>query len=108
MCNAWTKETGKQWTQPIGFKYAGFEIASDSLKRAQTLDKEKLRAAIAATKMDTIVGPIQYNEKNFAETPLVGGQWVKGKKWLWELQIVSNKRYPAIKTTADLVFPIPQ
>jgi branched-chain amino acid transport system substrate-binding protein len=106
MCDAWYKETGKQWTQPIGFKHAGFEIAADVLNRAQTLDKNKLREAIAATEMDTIVGPIKYNERNFSETPLVGGQWVKGKRWPWELEITNNKNHPEVKKTADMFFPI--
>ena len=108
MCDAWTKETGKAWTQPIGFKYAGFEIAADALKRAQTLDKTKLRNAIAVTNLDTLVGPIKYNEKNFAETPLVGGQWVKGTKWPWELEIINNEKHPEIRTTAKMQFPMPK
>jgi len=108
ICALWTKETGKQWTQPIGFKYAGFEIAADVLKRAQTLDKEKVREAIAKTDMNTIVGHIKYNDKNYSETPLVGGQWVKGKKWPWDLEITSNKKHPEIKKTANMVFPIPK
>lgn len=107
LCDAWTKETNKEWTQPIGFKYAGFEIAADALKRAQTLDKEKLRDAIGATNMDTIVGPVKYNEQHFSETPLVGGQWVPGKAYPWKLEIISNKRYPKIPTTAEMQFPIP-
>jgi len=108
LCDAWTKETNKQWTQPIGFKYAGFEIAADVFKRAQTLDKKTIRETIAATSMNTIVGPVKYNNQNFSETPLVGGQWVKGKKWPWELEIVSNLQTPEIKKTANLVFPIPK
>jgi len=72
------------------------------------LDKEKLRAAIAATDMNTIVGPVKYNEQHFSETPLVGGQWVKGKKYPWELEIISNKRYPNIPTTAKMQFPVPK
>ncbi|MBW1800991.1 MAG: ABC transporter substrate-binding protein [Deltaproteobacteria bacterium] len=108
LCDAWTKEANKAWTQPIGFKYAGFEIAADALKRAQTLDKEKLRDAIQKTDLNTIVGPIKYNDKNFSETPLVGGQWVKGKKWPWELEIVYNKQNPHIKKTAEMIYPLPQ
>jgi branched-chain amino acid transport system substrate-binding protein len=107
LCDAWTKETNKAWTQPIGFKYAGFEIAADALKRAKTLDKDKLRNAIAMTNMKSIVGPIKYNDKNYSETPLVGGQWVKGKKYPWELEIVYNKQNPNIKKTADMIFPLP-
>ncbi|MBW1772375.1 MAG: ABC transporter substrate-binding protein [Deltaproteobacteria bacterium] len=108
MCDAWTKETGKAWTQPIGFKYAGFELAADALKRAQTLDKEKLRDAISVTDLNTIVGPIKYNDKHFAETPLVGGQWVKGKKWPWKYEIITNKNHPEIPITAKMQFPLPK
>ncbi len=108
LCDAWTKETGKAWTQPIGFKYAGFEIAANALKQAKTLNKEKLRDAIAKTDLKTIVGPIKYNDKNYSETPLVGGQWVKGEKWPWVLEITSNKNYPDIKKTAKMVFPLPR
>ena len=108
LCDLWTKAKGRPWTQPIGFKYAGFEIAADALKRVKTLDKDKLRNAIASTNMDTIVGHIKYNEKNYSETPLVGGQWVKGKKWPWELELVYNKQNPYIKKTAEVVFPLPQ
>jgi branched-chain amino acid transport system substrate-binding protein len=108
LCDAWTKETNKPWTQPIGFKYAAYEIAADVLKRAETLDKNKLRETIAATAMDTLVGPIRYNQENFSETPLVGGQWVKGKRWPWELEITSNRKHPEIKKTADMIFPLPK
>jgi len=108
LCAAWTQETKKQWTQPIGFKYAAYEIAADVIKRVQTLDKNKLREALAATKMNTIVGPIKYGKNNVSETPLVGGQWVKGKKWPWELEITSNREHPEIKKTATMLFPVPK
>lgn len=108
LCDAWTEKTGRQWTQPLGFKYAVYEVAADVLKRAGTLDKEKIREAIALTNLNTIVGPIKYGKENFSRTPMVGGQWVKGKKWPWELEIVENAQYPDIKKTANLVFPIPK
>jgi branched-chain amino acid transport system substrate-binding protein len=108
LCDGWTKETGKEWTQPIGFKYAAYEIAANALKRAQTVNKEKVRAAIAMTDLDTIIGPIKYNKDNYSETPLVGGQWVKGKKFPWELEIIYNKEHPNIKKTAEMIFPLPR
>jgi branched-chain amino acid transport system substrate-binding protein len=92
LCDLYTEKTKKQWTPPLGYKYAAFEIVADALKRAQTLDKAKVREAIAATNMNTMVGPIKYNDKNFAKTPLVGGQWVKGKKWPWEMVITYNNK----------------
>jgi branched-chain amino acid transport system substrate-binding protein len=92
----------------IGFKHAGYELVFDVIKRAQTLKKEELRKAIADTNLTTIVGPIKYNEKHYAETPLVGGQWVKGKKWPYELQVVYNGRHPEIPTTSEMIFPFPK
>ncbi len=98
LCADWTKDTGQVWTQPIGYKYAGYEIAADVLNRAKSLDKNVIRKAIADTNIDTIVGPINYNDQNYCRTPLVGGQWVKGKKNPWDIQIVYNKKHPEIPT----------
>ncbi len=108
LCNAWTKETGKQWNKPVGLTYGGYEMAYDVMKRAQTLDKEKIRDAIAKTDLMTIFGPIKFNEKHYCEIPLVGGQWVKGKGVPWDLEIVYNKNSPQIKKTAEMVFPLPK
>ncbi len=109
LCDAWTEKTGRQWTQPLGFKYATYEVAADVLKRAASLDKDKIRETIIKTDLKTIVGPIKYTKDNYCKTPMVGGQWVKGKgRWPWELEIVENNQYPEIKKTAELIFPIPR
>jgi branched-chain amino acid transport system substrate-binding protein len=92
----------KQWSQPLGFVYALFEIAGDVLSRAQSTDKEKLRKALATTKLDTMVGPIQFDDKHVGRTPLVGGQWTKGDKYPWDLRVVYNETAPAIRKTAEL------
>ncbi len=108
LADTWTKTTRRQWTQPLGFDYAAFEIAVDALTRAGSLDKKKIRMALAQTKLNTVVGPIKFNKKNFSLTPLVGGQWVKGKKWPWDLRITYNKQHPNIPTTGRFIFPIPK
>ncbi len=71
---------GKQWTQPIGFAHALFEVAVDALKRAlaSRTTKDAAIKAVAATKLDTLVGRVDWGSgpvKNVAKTPLVGGQW---------------------------------
>jgi branched-chain amino acid transport system substrate-binding protein len=106
LCEKWTQDTGKQWTQPLGFVHAAYEIAANALNRAQTLDKESIRQAIASTNMDTIVGPIKFNEKNYARTPMVGGQWTKGEKYPWDLRICYNGLAKSIPTQGKL-FAIP-
>ena len=73
-------ETKKQWTQPLGFIHALFEVGLDALKRASSVDdKAAIVAAIKATNLNTIVGPISWAKgpvPNVTKTPLVGGQWV--------------------------------
>ena len=46
LCDAWTKETKKQWIPPIGLTYGGYELAFDVIKRAETLNKDKIREAL--------------------------------------------------------------
>lgn len=108
LCDAWNKESGKQWTMTLGFSYAPFEAAVDALIRAQSLDKEAIRQAIEATDLDTIIGRIKYNEQHYSQTPLVGGQWYKGADELWHLKIVYNKQHPEIPKTGEMIFPIPE
>ncbi|RQS60971.1 ABC transporter substrate-binding protein [Burkholderia sp. Bp8963] len=106
LADAYEQSTGKQWTQPIGFAHALFEIAVDALKRAKDLDSnESVRDAIAATKLDTVVGRVAWGSgpvKNVAKTPLVGGQWVKGTKHRFDLAIVNNQLAPAVPLTGPL------
>ena len=92
----------QQWAQPLGFVYALFEVAGDALARAQSTDKEKVKKALAATKLATMVGPIQFDDKHVGHTPLVGGQWTKGTKYPWDLRVVYNETAPAIAKTAEL------
>ncbi|HEU0201891.1 MAG TPA: ABC transporter substrate-binding protein [Burkholderiaceae bacterium] len=106
---AFEAETRKQWTQPIGFAHALYEVAVDALRRTTDLSSPAaIRDAIAATNLDTIVGTIRWSGqpvKNVAKTPLVAGQWRKGGKFKYELVIVENSLAPAIPV-ADKLRPI--
>lgn len=102
-----TKATGRQWAQPIGFVHALFETAVDVMKRAgEAGNGDKVAAAIAATKLDTLVGPVAWDgaklppfaAKNIAKTPLVGGQWRLKDGGGYDLVITDNKTAPDIPT----------
>jgi branched-chain amino acid transport system substrate-binding protein len=99
-CDAYTQSTGRLWTQPIGFKHAVLEVAIDVLKRTKKIDDpSSIRDAIAATDYNSIVGPVNFNKgpvKSIATTPLVGGQWKRGKKSKYELDIVNNQTAPFV------------
>ncbi len=107
LADDYTARTGKQWTQPIGFVHALFEVTADSLKRAGNPDdRNAIVSAIKSTNLDTIVGHVQWTGKpfpNVAKTPLVGGQWRKGTgKYPYELVIVSNADQPDIPSAGKL------
>jgi branched-chain amino acid transport system substrate-binding protein len=102
LCAAYTKATGKQWVQPIGFKHALLEVAIDVLKRTKNVDDpQSILEAISATDYQSIVGPVSWKNgpvKNCTTTPLVGGQWVKGKTFKYDIEIADNSAYPGIAT----------
>ncbi|MFK7802603.1 MAG: ABC transporter substrate-binding protein [Anaerolineae bacterium] len=91
---AYTAETGKQWTQPIGFVHGLFEILADTLARVSDVDSpESIRDAIAATQLDTIVGKIDWSSgpvPNVSKTPLAGGQWQAGGDYPFEMVVATN------------------
>ena len=73
----------------------------DALKRTKDLGSHAaIRDAIRATQLKTVVGDVKWGGpgpfKNVSKTPLVLGQWVKGKKYKYELVIVSNTGAPSI------------
>ncbi|HJV95464.1 MAG TPA: ABC transporter substrate-binding protein, partial [Albitalea sp.] len=106
LADAYEAGTGKQWTQPIGFAHALFEVAADALKRAKSSSAKDVRDAVAATYMKTIVGAVKWGGpgpfKNVSRTPLVLGQWGKGTKHKFDLAIVNNETFPNIPVTAKL------
>ena len=102
---AYQAATRKQWTQPIGFVHALFEVAVDALKRTKQVgDAKATIQAIAATNLDTVVGKVAWNganlppfaAKNVAKTPLVGGQWRIKDGNKYDIVITDNKTFPSI------------
>lgn len=107
---AYEADSKKQWTQPLGYAHALFEVAIDVLKRSKNVDdKATIRDAIASTNLKTIIGSVSWANgpvKNVAKTPLIGGQWIKGKKHRYELIAVSNETAPDIPVQAK-IRPLP-
>ena len=119
LCASYEDETKKQWTQPLGFLHALFEVGLDVLKRTKDVDSAgAIRDAIRTTHYNSIVGHIAWGGKpvkNVAKTPLVGGQWVPGYKFTrWiagqkfknDLMIVNNASDASIETQWKLE-PLP-
>ena len=73
---------------------------------AATAAAKDVRDAVAATAMNTVVGPVKWGGqgpfKNVSKTPLVLGQWNKGTKYKVELSIVNNEAAKNIPTSSSL------
>jgi branched-chain amino acid transport system substrate-binding protein len=101
LADSYTATTKKQWTQPIGFAHALFEVAADVMKRSKGPgQREATLAALRDTKLETIVGRVAWDGKgpvkNVSKTPLVGGQWRRGGAFKYDLVITENSGQPAI------------
>jgi branched-chain amino acid transport system substrate-binding protein len=94
IADMWEAEQNKQWEQPLGYQHANWEVLLDILKRSKNpLDRTANRDSMAATKINTLIGPVDFStgpHKNVSTTPIFGGQWVKGGKWQFDLKIVDN------------------
>jgi branched-chain amino acid transport system substrate-binding protein len=114
-CADYEDSSHKEWTQPIGFLHALFEVGIDCLKRTQDVNSPaSIRDAIRATNYNSLVGHIAWTgqpTRNIARTSLVGGQWIPGwkfknwaagQKFKYDLVIVDNQTDPAIGTQRKL------
>jgi len=110
-CNEWAQqwidETGKWPNLTLGIDSCVLETAIDALKRAQSVDKEKIRAALEDTDMETLSGHIKYNDEHVAETTIVIAQWTKGTTWPWERNVIATNKFKEIPLSPEGIFPIP-
>jgi len=82
-----------------GPAYACVQALANAIERAGTLDREKIRDAIAAVNMMTVIGPLKFRPDGTGVVVFFGVQWQKGKQ-----EVVFPKEY----VTAPLVYPMPK
>jgi branched-chain amino acid transport system substrate-binding protein len=114
LADKYEADLNKPWDQFItGYMRSGWAV--DVLKRTKDLDdKESMLEAIKTTKMDTILGPVDFTltpdpaglliTPNIYKTAVALGQLTKGKKWPVDAPMVAVVDAPGI-TEADLVEP---
>jgi branched-chain amino acid transport system substrate-binding protein len=94
---AHVKKIGRPADPITGPAYACVQILAASLNKAGAVDREKVRDAIAATDMMTVVGPVKFRPDG---TGIVQGaflQWLNGKQELvWPREFATTPLgYPA-------------
>jgi branched-chain amino acid transport system substrate-binding protein len=106
--DGYQQKTGKQWTQPMGFNHAIFEIAVAALKASgDPKNKKAVADAIGKLKGQAITGKYDFTAgpvKNVAVAPDILGQWrpsttASGK---YDLVVVDNTADPTIPVQGNL------
>lgn len=85
---------------PAGSAYVCVQVLTDALERAGTLNRDKVRDALAATNMMTIMGPMKFKPNGRGEGKYLQtmNQWQNGKdELIW----------PKDQASAPLAYPMP-
>lgn len=82
-----------------GPAYASVQILADAVTRAGSLDRTKIRDAIAATNLMTVEGPVRFRPDGTGVVQVVFLQWQRGKQ-----ELIWPKEF----ATAPFQFPAPQ
>jgi len=121
------RENNEFYTYAIGCYHMLGEIFVDVLKRAGTIDKDRLREAIANIDLMTIYGRVCFKtpltperlelwkdypkaltmKDHWCTMPCFFGQWVKGTKWDWENVLVINAVFKEYQVPLQEPIPIP-
>jgi branched-chain amino acid transport system substrate-binding protein len=92
------KKIGRPADPIAGPAYACVQILAAALTRAGSADREKLRDAIAATDMTTVIGPVKFRTDGTGIVQAVFVQWQNGKQELV---------WPKESATTPLAYPAP-
>jgi branched-chain amino acid transport system substrate-binding protein len=94
---AHVKKVGRPADPITGPSYACVQILAAAITKAGSLDREKLRDAVAATDMTAVIGPVKFRPDGTGIVQSVFLQWLNGKQELvWPKEFASAPlAYPA-------------
>ncbi|HSB72140.1 MAG TPA: ABC transporter substrate-binding protein, partial [Candidatus Methylomirabilis sp.] len=92
------KRFGRPADPLVGPAYACVQILAAAVTRAGALDREKLRDAIAATDITSVIGPVKFRPDGTGIVQSVFLQWINGTQELV---------WPKESATAPLAYPAP-
>jgi branched-chain amino acid transport system substrate-binding protein len=97
--------TGQQWTQPMGFLYAIFEIAVAALKAvSDPTDAQAVASAIGSLKGEAITGSYDFTSgpvPHVSQVPELLAQW-RPASGGYELVVIDNSLLPAVPVQGKL------
>jgi branched-chain amino acid transport system substrate-binding protein len=93
-----TRKIGRPADPIAGPAYACVQILAAAASRAGSLDRARVRDAIAATDLMTVVGPVKFRPDGTGIVQSVFNQWINGKQELI---------WPKDSATAAFAYPAP-
>jgi len=76
----------------VGSAYAAGQVLANAIERAGTLDRDKIRDALAQTDMMTVKGPVKFRKNDTAEVVYGLRQWQNGEqKTIWPPDVANAK-----------------
>jgi branched-chain amino acid transport system substrate-binding protein len=95
---AHTKKFGRPADPIVGPAYACVQILAAAVSRAGALDHAKVRDAVAATDMSTVIGDVKFRPDGTGIVQAAFAQWINGKQELI---------WPKDFATAPIAYPAP-
>jgi branched-chain amino acid transport system substrate-binding protein len=92
------KKFGRPSDPISGPAYACIQIAAKAVERANALDRAKVRDAIAATDMITVIGPVKFRPDGTGVVQQAFLQWINGNQ-----ELIWPKEF----ATAPIAYPAP-
>src|SRR5581483_10725580 len=92
------KKLGRPADPIVGPAYACVQILAAAIARAGVLDHAKVRDAVAATDMTTVIGPVKFRPDGTGIVQAAFAQWINGKQ-----ELIWPKEF----ATAQLAYPAP-
>ncbi len=96
--DAHVQRLGRPADPIAGPAYACVQILAAAIAKAGAADREKIRDAIAATDMTTVIGPVKFRPDGTGIVQSVFVQWINGRQ-----ELVAPKE----SATAPLAYPAP-
>ena len=92
------KRFGRPADPIVGPAYACVQILAAAVARAGALDHAKVRDAVAATDMTTVIGPVKFRPDGTGIVQAAFAQWINGKQ-----ELIWPKEF----ATAPIAYPAP-
>lgn len=106
LAESYEEASGTEWFSQVGATLSLLDVAMEALKASgDPKNKEAVANAMKTLKVEVPLGVLDWSKgpvPNVAVHAVVGGQWVKGKKWPFEFVVCENSLDTNIPVEAKL------